>query len=150
MRGAMILAGTELIQRFSWGVVRFRGLYRVRRNSHAVHQERGGSPRGKFYFRLANKHLALRATIRANISLFATKGKIYATPLFLVLLVVEITDITLAIDSIPAIFGITQDPFIVYTSNGFRDPWACAPCISCCAGVTFALALPNRPGFPLF
>jgi len=51
--------------------------------------------------------------------LFATKGKIYATPLFLVLLVVEITDITLAIDSIPAIFGVTQDPFIVYTSNVF-------------------------------
>jgi tellurite resistance protein TerC len=46
-------------------------------------------------------------------------GKLYATPLFLVLLVVEITDITLAIDSIPAIFGITQDPFIVYTSNIF-------------------------------
>jgi tellurite resistance protein TerC len=46
-------------------------------------------------------------------------GKLFATPLFLVLLVVEITDITLAIDSIPAIFGITRDPFIVYTSNVF-------------------------------
>ena len=46
-------------------------------------------------------------------------GKIYATSLFLVLLVVEITDVTLAIDSIPAIFGVTQDPFIVYTSNVF-------------------------------
>jgi tellurite resistance protein TerC len=44
-------------------------------------------------------------------------GKLFATPLFLVLLVVEITDVTLAVDSIPAVFGITEDPFIVYTSN---------------------------------
>jgi tellurite resistance protein TerC len=46
-------------------------------------------------------------------------GKLFATPLFLVLLVVEVTDITLAFDSIPAIFGITRDAFIVYTSNVF-------------------------------
>src|SRR5256884_2457740 len=44
-------------------------------------------------------------------------GRLFATPLFVVLLVVEITDVTLAIDSIPAVFGITRDPFIVYTSN---------------------------------
>src|SRR5260370_30671881 len=44
-------------------------------------------------------------------------GRLFATPLFLVLLVVEITDVTLAADSIPAVFGITRDPFIVYTSN---------------------------------
>src|SRR6266513_572872 len=44
-------------------------------------------------------------------------GRLFATPLFLVLLVVEITDVTLAVDSIPAVFGITRDPFIVYTSN---------------------------------
>jgi tellurite resistance protein TerC len=49
----------------------------------------------------------------------ASKGKLFATPLFIVLLVVELTDITLAVDSIPAIFGITRDPFIVYTSNVF-------------------------------
>jgi tellurite resistance protein TerC len=46
-------------------------------------------------------------------------GKLFATPLFVVLLIVEITDITMAVDSIPAIFGITRDPFIVYTSNVF-------------------------------
>ena len=46
-------------------------------------------------------------------------GRLFATPLFLVLLVVEITDVTLAVDSIPAVFGITSDPFIVYTSNVF-------------------------------
>ena len=46
-------------------------------------------------------------------------GLLYATPLFLVLLVVEVTDVTFAVDSIPAIFGITRDAFIVYTSNVF-------------------------------
>ena len=49
--------------------------------------------------------------------LVRSAGKLFATPLFLVLLVVEITDVTLAVDSIPAVFGITRDPFIVYTSN---------------------------------
>ena len=47
------------------------------------------------------------------------KGRLFATPLLLVLLIVEITDVTFAVDSIPAIFGITRDPFIVYTSNVF-------------------------------
>jgi tellurite resistance protein TerC len=46
-------------------------------------------------------------------------GALFATPLFLVLLIVEITDVTFAVDSIPAIFGITRDAFIVYTSNVF-------------------------------
>jgi tellurite resistance protein TerC len=49
----------------------------------------------------------------------SSKRKLFATPLFIVLLIVELTDITLAVDSIPAIFGITRDPFIVYTSNVF-------------------------------
>jgi tellurite resistance protein TerC len=46
-------------------------------------------------------------------------GQLFATPLFLVLLIVEITDVTFAVDSIPAVFGITRDTFIVYTSNVF-------------------------------
>jgi len=46
-------------------------------------------------------------------------GLLYATPLFLVLLVVEVTDVTFAVDSIPAVFGITRDAFVVYTSNVF-------------------------------
>jgi tellurite resistance protein TerC len=47
------------------------------------------------------------------------QGRLFATPLLLVLLIVEITDVTFAVDSIPAIFGITRDAFIVYTSNVF-------------------------------
>ncbi len=77
-------------------------------------------PGDSAFFRFASKHLRLTRELQpASIFSCRKSGKIFATPLFLVLLVVEITDITLAIDSIPAIFGITRDPFIVYTSNVF-------------------------------
>jgi len=64
-------------------------------------------------------HLRLTHDYQGEHFFVRKAGKLFATPLFLVLLVVEITDVTLAIDSIPAIFGITRDPFIVYTSNVF-------------------------------
>jgi tellurite resistance protein TerC len=119
MRGAMILAGTELIQRFSWvlyvfgAFIVYAGIHMLFIKKETVH------PEESFIFRFANKHLRITRDYKGEHFFVRNKGKIYATPLFLVLLVVEITDITLAIDSIPAIFGITQDPFIVYTSNVF-------------------------------
>jgi tellurite resistance protein TerC len=119
MRGAMILAGTELIQRFSWvlyvfgAFIVYAGIHMLFIKKESVHPEQS------FIFRFANKHLRITRDYKGERFFIRDKGKIYATPLFLVLLVVEITDITLAIDSIPAIFGITQDPFIVYTSNVF-------------------------------
>jgi tellurite resistance protein TerC len=67
--------------------------------------------------RIASQHLRVTREFDGE-HFFARKaGKLFATPLFIVLLVVEITDVTLAVDSIPAVFGITRDPFIVYTSN---------------------------------
>jgi tellurite resistance protein TerC len=70
-------------------------------------------------FKLASKHLRVTHKYHGEHFFVRLDKKLFATPLFLVLLVVEITDITLAVDSIPAIFGITHDPFIVYTSNVF-------------------------------
>jgi tellurite resistance protein TerC len=119
MRGAMILAGAELIQRFSWvlyvfgAFIVYAGIHMLFIKKETVHPEQS------FIFRFANKHLRITRDYKGEHFFVRNKGKIYATPLFLVLLVVEVTDITLAIDSIPAIFGITQDPFIVYTSNVF-------------------------------
>jgi tellurite resistance protein TerC len=119
MRGAMILAGAELIERFSWTLyvfgafIVYAGIHMLFIKKEAVHPEQS------FIFRFANKHLRITRDYKGEHFFVRSKGNIYATPLFLVLLVVEITDITLAIDSIPAIFGITQDPFIVYTSNVF-------------------------------
>ena len=119
MRGAMILAGAELIQRFSWvlyvfgAFIVYAGIHMLFVKKEKVHPDKS------FIFRFASKHLRLTSDYQGEHYFVRSAGKIYATPLFLVLLVVEITDVTLAIDSIPAIFGITQDPFIVYTSNVF-------------------------------
>ena len=119
MRGVMILAGAELIQRFSWvlyvfgAFIVYAGIHMLFVKKEKVHPDKS------FIFRFASKHLRLTRDYHGEHYFVRSAGKIYATPLFLVLLVVEITDVTLAIDSIPAIFGITQDPFIVYTSNVF-------------------------------
>jgi tellurite resistance protein TerC len=119
MRGAMILAGAELILRFSWvlyvfgAFIVYAGIHMLFIKKEQVHPERS------FIFSFANKHLRVTRDYQGQHFFVHNKGQIYATPLFVVLLVVEVTDITLAVDSIPAIFGITQDPFIVYTSNVF-------------------------------
>ena len=119
MRGGMIVAGAELIQRFSWvlyvfgAFIVYAGIHMLFVKKEKVHPEKS------FIFRFASKHLRVTHDYEGEHFFVRSGRKLYATPLFLVLLVVEITDITLAIDSIPAIFGITQDPFIVYTSNVF-------------------------------
>src|SRR6266481_6132413 len=119
MRGAMILAGAELIQRFSWvlyifgAFIVYAGIHMLFVKKEKVHPEQSA------IFRFASKHLRVTRDYGGEHFFARSGGKVYATPLFLVLLVVAITDLTLAIDSIPAIFGITQDPFIIYTSNVF-------------------------------
>jgi len=119
MRGMMILAGAELIQRFSWVLYAF-GAFIVYAGIHMLFvKKEKAHPEQSAIFRFASKHLRVTRDYGGEHFFVRSGGKLCATPLFLVLLVVEITDITLAIDSIPAIFGITQNPFIVYTSNVF-------------------------------
>jgi tellurite resistance protein TerC len=65
----------------------------------------------------AQKYLRVTPRFHGESFLVREEGKLFATQLFVALLVVEITDVTLATDSIPAVYGITRDPFIVYTSN---------------------------------
>jgi tellurite resistance protein TerC len=119
MRGAMILAGAELIARFSWVLYVF-GAFIVFAGIHMLFVKKEKvQPEKSFIFRFASKHLRVTHDYEGERFFVSRSRKLFATPLFLVLIVVEVTDITLAIDSIPAIFGITQDPFIVYTSNVF-------------------------------
>ncbi|MGB2899704.1 MAG: TerC family protein [Candidatus Acidiferrum sp.] len=119
MRGIMIALGAELIQHFSWvmyllgAFLVYAGLHMVLAKKTEVHPEKNR------IFQFARKHLRVTHKYEGEHFFVRNAGKLFATPLFLVLLVVEITDLTLAIDSIPAIFGITRDPFIVYTSNVF-------------------------------
>ena len=119
MRGIMIALGAELIEHFSWvmyllgAFLIYAGLHMVFGKKTEVHPEKNK------IFRFARKHLRVTHKYEGEHFFVRNAGKLFATPLFLVLLVVEITDLTLAVDSIPAIFGITRDPFIVYTSNVF-------------------------------
>jgi TerC family integral membrane protein len=119
MRGIMIALGAELIQHFSW-VMYFLGAFLVYAGLHMVLAKKTEvHPEKNRIFQFARKHLRVTQKYEGEHFFVRSAGKLFATPLFLVLLVVEITDLTLAIDSIPAIFGITRDPFIVYTSNVF-------------------------------
>ena len=119
MRGIMIATGAALVSRFSWilqvfGVfLIYSGLHMLVKRDKAVHYERNP------IFRFASTHLRVTQDYRRDNFFVREDGKLFATPLILVLLIVEITDVTLAVDSIPAIFGITRDAFIVYSSNVF-------------------------------
>lgn len=119
MRGAMIAAGAGLIERFSWVLYVF-GAFLVYAGLHMLFAKKEEMhPEQNRISRFAVKYLRVRQGYEGGRFFIREDGKLFATPLFVVLLVVEITDITLAVDSIPAIFGITRDPFIVYTSNVF-------------------------------
>ena len=76
-------------------------------------------PDKNFMLRLVRRFVPVTREYHGTHFLIREAGRLYATPLLLVLLVVETTDVVFAVDSIPAIFGITRDPFIVYTSNIF-------------------------------
>ncbi|HKE09639.1 MAG TPA: TerC family protein [Candidatus Acidoferrum sp.] len=119
MRGVMIAAGAALVARFDWiiqvfGVfLLYTGLHMLWKQDKSFHYEKNP------VFRFANSHLRMTPDYRGGRFFVREQGLLYATPLVLVLLIVEITDVTFAVDSIPAIFGITHEAFIVYTSNIF-------------------------------
>src|SRR5271169_2476406 len=119
MRGAMIAAGAGLIERFSWVLYVF-GAFLVYAGLHMLFAKKVEMhPEENRISRFARRHLRVTKEYAGNKFFVRDGGKLFATPLFVVLVIVEITDITMAVDSIPAIFGITRDPFIVYTSNVF-------------------------------
>ena len=119
MRGIMIAAGAALVSRFSWILQLFgiflvyTGLRILLKRDKAVHYERNP------IFRFASAHLRVTKDYRGGNFFVRENARLFATPLLLVLLIVEITDVTFAADSIPAIFGITRDAFIIYSSNVF-------------------------------
>jgi len=119
MRGIMIAAGAALIARFLWILPAFgvflvyTGLHMLWKREKQVHFEKNP------VFRFASTHLRVSKEYQGDKFFVRQAGQLLATPLFLVLLVIEISDVTFAVDSIPAIFGITRDAFIVYSSNVF-------------------------------
>lgn len=119
MRGVMIAAGAALIKKFSWMIYVFGALLILTAVRMLLTKEERVEPEKNPLIKLARKLYPVTATFEGS-KFFTRLGKKKAiTPLFLVLLVIESTDVLFAVDSIPAIFAITTDPFIVFTSNVF-------------------------------
>jgi len=119
MRAIFIAAGVTLIQQFHWVIYIFgaflilTGIKMALQKGKEIHPER--NPVLRLFRRLmpiSDRYVEDKFFVRLN-------GRTFATPLFVVLLIVETTDLIFAVDSIPAILAITIDPFIVYTSNVF-------------------------------
>lgn len=119
MRAFFIIAGVSLINRFHWVIYVFgllllyAGFKLLKGTGEAV--DPGKNP----LVRIARKYLRVTEHYEGGEFFVVRHQRNYATPLFLVLLVVETTDLAFAVDSIPAVLAISRDPFIVYTSNVF-------------------------------
>jgi tellurite resistance protein TerC len=119
MRAMFILGGIALIERFGWVTYLFGALLVVTGIKVGMETEKEIDPEKKFVLRLSRKLLPMTENDEKGSFIIKKGKKLYATPLFIVLILVETTDIVFAVDSIPAIFGITLDRFIVFSSNIF-------------------------------
>lgn len=124
MRGAMIGAGALLIARFHWIIYLFGGFLLVTGIRMAFGGESQVEPEANPVIRLLRRLLPISAQFHGERFFIRDaapdgRSRLVATPLFVVLALVETTDIVFAVDSIPAVFGVTRDPFLVYTSNVF-------------------------------
>jgi tellurite resistance protein TerC len=119
MRALFIGAGIAIIQQFSWviyifgGFLIFTGLKMLKPNEEEADLE------NNFVLKLTKKIIPSTDKMDSNHFFTKVDGKWLATPLFITLVFVEFSDVVFAIDSIPAIIGITTDPFLVFTSNVF-------------------------------
>lgn len=120
MRGIFIFAGVALINRFQWIVIIFGGFLVFSGIKMLLQKEEVEvEPEKNSLVRLFRKFLPVSDTLHGDHLFIKQDKKLFATPLFLVLLVIESTDLIFAVDSIPAVLAISQDTFIVYTSNIF-------------------------------
>jgi tellurite resistance protein TerC len=120
MRFIMIVLGALLLARFEWIIYLFGGILVLTGIRMLVQDDNRIEPERNPIVRLARKVLPLTSGYDgANFTCRTSRGRRLFTPLILVLLVVEWSDLVFAIDSIPAIFAVTRDPFLVYSSNVF-------------------------------
>jgi tellurite resistance protein TerC len=119
MRGLLIVIGAALLKEFHWIIYVFGAFLIFTGIKMALHQNEELHPEHNPLVKLVQRLMPITATYEGDKFFIRRAGLLMATPLFLVLLIVESTDLIFAVDSIPAIFAVTQDPFIVYTSNVF-------------------------------
>jgi len=120
LRAAMIFAGTALLARFHWLIYVFGGFLALTGIKLLATQPiEEPHPERSALFRFVRRLVPTTSRIEGHHFLLREGGRWMATPLLLALVLIEISDVVFALDSIPAIFGITLDPFIVFTSNIF-------------------------------
>ena len=119
LRTIMIFAGTWLITQFDWILYLFGAFLLFTGVKMALAKEDNSGIGDRPLVRWLRGHLRMTDTIENEHFFVRKKGLLYATPLLLVLILVELSDVIFAVDSIPAIFAVTTDPFIVLTSNLF-------------------------------
>jgi tellurite resistance protein TerC len=118
MRGVFIAAGAYVLQQFHWVIYVFGAILLVTGIKMAL-RVAAYDPSANPVLRLAKRVLPLTDRYHGQQFWIRQAGRWVATPLFLVLLLVEATDLVFAVDSIPAIFAVTNEPFLVYTANVF-------------------------------
>jgi tellurite resistance protein TerC len=119
LRGLMIFAGTTLLRHFDWmfyvfGAILLLSALRMLRNGDDGHDVGNSFPA-----RLVRRFVPVTPQLSGSHFFVREGGKLFATPLFVALVMVELTDVVFAVDSIPAILAVTRDPFLVFTSNAF-------------------------------
>jgi len=118
MRGIFIVAGVGLIRRFDWLIyifgafLVFNGVQLMRQTEMEVHPDQNP------IVRLLRRLMPVSSEYEGG-KFLVRRERLYATPMLVVLLVIETTDVLFAVDSVPAVLAISLDPFIVYTSNVF-------------------------------
>jgi tellurite resistance protein TerC len=119
MRAGMIALGAALISNFTWIIYVF-GIFLILTGiKMLIKSDETYDPKKSIVFKLFRKVMPVTDTYHDDKFLVRQNGILTATPMLMVLVLVEFTDVIFAVDSIPAIFAVTKDPFIVYTSNVF-------------------------------
>jgi tellurite resistance protein TerC len=119
MRAVFVGLGAALLAQFHWILYLFGAFLLVTGAKMLLHRDAAFDPRSNPVFRFFSTWIPTVETPSGPAFTVVRQGKRYATPLLLVLVAVELTDVVFAVDSVPAIFAVTADPFIVFTSNIF-------------------------------
>jgi tellurite resistance protein TerC len=119
MRVIFIFAGIELIHKFHWLIYVFGGFLVFTGIRMVVGEDKPMNPEKNPLVKFVRKLFPVTESFEGDKFFIKRDQKIWATPLFIVVVLIEATDLIFAVDSIPAIISISEDPFIVYTSNVF-------------------------------
>ena len=119
LRSVMIVIGATLVSQFQWVLYLFGAFLLFSGIKMFKNSEESGDIENNFIIKFLKKNFKITNNYHGEKFFITIDGKMWITPLFVVLIFIEVTDLIFAVDSIPAIFAVTTDPFIVYTSNIF-------------------------------